>query len=99
VYFETSLVIIALVTMGRWMEGKAKKQTASAIKALVGLTPKTARVLRDGTEVDIPVEDVVEIVPRARVIVVRDLPEGHDSEPPRGRGVVSQALSWLRPSG
>ena len=58
-YFETSLVILALVTMGRWMEGKAKKQTAAAIKALVGLAPKTARVLRDGTEVDIPVEDVV----------------------------------------
>ena len=58
-YFETSLVIIALVLMGRWMEGKAKKQTAAAIKALVGLAPKTARVLRDGTEVDIPVEDVV----------------------------------------
>jgi Cu+-exporting ATPase len=59
VYFETSLVILALVTMGRWMEGKAKKQTAAAIKALVGLAPKTARVLRDGIEVDIPVEDVV----------------------------------------
>ncbi len=59
VYFETSLVIIALVTMGRWMEGKAKKQTSAAIKALIGLAPKTARVLRDGTEVDIPVEDVV----------------------------------------
>ena len=59
VYFETSLVILALVTMGRWMEGRAKKQTAAAIKALIGLAPKTARVLRDGTEVDIPVEDVV----------------------------------------
>ena len=44
----------------RWAAGwrrKAKKQTAAAIKALVGLAPKTARVLRDGTEVDIPVED------------------------------------------
>src|SRR4029078_3575574 len=59
VYFETSLVILALVTMGRWMEGKAKKQTAAAIKALVGLAPKTARVLRDGTELDIPLEDVL----------------------------------------
>jgi P-type Cu+ transporter len=59
VYFETSIIIIALVTMGRWMEGRAKKQTASAIKALVGLAPKTARVLRGGAEVDILVEDVV----------------------------------------
>ena len=45
--------------MGRWMEAQAKKQTAAAIKALVGLAPKTARVLRDGAEVDIPVEEVV----------------------------------------
>ncbi|MGZ4591803.1 MAG: heavy metal translocating P-type ATPase, partial [Actinomycetes bacterium] len=59
VYFETSLVIIALILMGRWMEGRAKKRTAAAITALVGLAPKTARVLRDGVERDIPVEDVV----------------------------------------
>ncbi len=56
VYFETSLVILALVLAGRWMEAKAKKQTAAAITALVGLAPKTARVLRDGAEIDIPVE-------------------------------------------
>ncbi|MGX4687665.1 heavy metal translocating P-type ATPase [Streptomyces sp. JNUCC 63] len=59
VYFETSLVILALVLAGRWMEAKAKKQTAAAITALVGLAPKTARVLRDGTECDVPVEQVV----------------------------------------
>ncbi|HEY4603202.1 MAG TPA: heavy metal translocating P-type ATPase, partial [Blastococcus sp.] len=58
VYFETSLVILALVLAGRWMEAKAKKQTAAAITALVGLAPKTARVLRDGAEVDVPVEQV-----------------------------------------
>ena len=59
VYFETSLVILALVLAGRWMEAKAKKQTAAAITALVGLAPKTARVLRSGAEVDVPVEQVV----------------------------------------
>jgi Cu+-exporting ATPase len=59
VYFETSLVILALVLAGRWMEARAKKATAAAITALVGLAPKTARVLRDGTESDIPVEEVV----------------------------------------
>jgi len=59
VYFETSLVILALVLAGRWMEAKAKKQTAAAITALVGLAPRTARVLRDGAEVDVPVERVV----------------------------------------
>src|SRR5215217_2232512 len=59
VYFETSLVILALVLAGRWMEGRAKKRTAAAITALVGLAPKTARVLRDGAEVDVPVEQAV----------------------------------------
>src|SRR5436305_1436394 len=58
VYFETSLVILALVLAGRWMEARAKKRTAAAITALVGLAPKTARVLRDGAEVDVPVEQV-----------------------------------------
>ena len=59
VYFETSLVIIALVLMGRWMETRARKRTAAAITALAGLSPKTARVLRDGSEHDVPVDQVV----------------------------------------
>ena len=59
VYFETSLVIIALILMGRWMEARAKRRTAAAIKALTRLAPKTARVLRDGVEVDVPIDDVV----------------------------------------
>jgi Cu+-exporting ATPase len=59
VYFETSLVIIALILMGRWMELRARKRTAAAITALVGLAPKTARVIRDGREQDVPVEEVL----------------------------------------
>ncbi len=59
VYYETSLVIIALVLMGRWMETRAKKRTTAAISALVGLAPPTARVLRGDTEVDVPVAGVV----------------------------------------
>ena len=59
VYYETSLIIVALVLAGKWMEGRAKKRTAAAVTALVGLAPKTARVVRDGVEVDVPVEDVV----------------------------------------
>jgi Cu+-exporting ATPase len=58
VYYETSLIIVALVLAGKWMEGRAKKRTAAAVTALVGLAPKTARVVRDDTEVDIPVEEV-----------------------------------------
>ncbi|TVR72359.1 MAG: copper-translocating P-type ATPase [Sphaerobacteraceae bacterium] len=57
-YFETAVVIIALVLMGRWMEARAKKQTSSAIKALAGLQARTARVIRDGVEQDIPIESV-----------------------------------------
>jgi Cu+-exporting ATPase len=59
VYFETSLVIISLVLLGRWLERRARGRTVSAIQALIGLAPKTARVLRDGTEIDIPVSEVV----------------------------------------
>ncbi|MFC4782846.1 heavy metal translocating P-type ATPase [Nocardioides sp. MAHUQ-72] len=57
-YFETALVVVALVLMGRWLELKAKKRTAASVKALVGLAPATARVLRGGQEVDVPVEEV-----------------------------------------
>ncbi|HET9861436.1 MAG TPA: heavy metal translocating P-type ATPase [Nocardioidaceae bacterium] len=59
VYFESAMVITALILMGRWMEGRAKKRTAAAIRALVGLAPKTARVLREEGELDIPIDDVV----------------------------------------
>ena len=57
-YFETALIVVALVLMGRWLELKAKKRTASSIKALVGLAPTTARVVRGDVEVDVPVDDV-----------------------------------------
>ena len=59
VYYETSLIIVALVLAGKWMEARAKKRTAEAVTALVGLAPKTARVLRGDVESDIPVEEVV----------------------------------------
>jgi P-type Cu+ transporter len=59
VYYETSLIIVALVVAGKWMEARAKKQTAAAVTALVGLAPKTARVIRGDVEVDVPVEDVL----------------------------------------
>ncbi|KAA9376551.1 copper-translocating P-type ATPase [Microbispora cellulosiformans] len=58
VYFEISVVVIALVLMGRWMEARAKKRTTSAIRELLGLRPKTARVLRGDAEVEVPVEEV-----------------------------------------
>lgn len=59
VYFDTSAVIIVLILFGRLLEARAKGQTSEAIRKLVGLQPKTARVIRDGREQDIPVEEVI----------------------------------------
>jgi Cu+-exporting ATPase len=58
VYFETSALIITLIRVGKYLEAVAKGRTSAAIKALMGLRPKTARVVRDGVEQDLPVEDV-----------------------------------------
>jgi Cu+-exporting ATPase len=74
VYYETSLIIVALVLAGKWMEARAKKATAAAVTALVGIAPKTARVVRDGLEADIPVKqvavgDIVRIRPGEKIPV------------------------------
>lgn len=58
VYYETSVLIITLVMLGRVLEARAKGRTSEAIKKLIALQPKTARVRRNGFEEDIPVEEV-----------------------------------------
>jgi len=58
-YFEASAVIITLILLGKTFEAVAKGRTSEAIKKLIGLQPKTARVIRDGEEVDLPIENVV----------------------------------------
>lgn len=58
VYFETAGVIVTLILMGRLLEARAKRGTGAAIEKLIGLQPKTARVLRDGQEQDIPLSEV-----------------------------------------
>lgn len=81
VYFEAAAVIIALVLLGQVLELRARSQTNAAIKMLLGLAPKTARIVRgDGTEVDIPMEhvkvgDILRVRPGEKVPVdgvVRD---------------------------
>ena len=57
-YFEAAAVIITLVFLGQVLELKARSRTGAAIKALLGLTPKTARRVRDGAEKDIPLDQV-----------------------------------------
>ena len=59
VYFETSAVIITLIMLGKYLEARAKGRTSEAIKKLMGLQAKTARVVRDGQEQDVPVEEVL----------------------------------------
>jgi Cu+-exporting ATPase len=57
-YFESGAVIVTLILLGRWFEARAKGRTGAAIRSLIALQPRTARVLRDGLESDVPVESV-----------------------------------------
>ncbi|MDN7011666.1 copper-translocating P-type ATPase [Methanoculleus sp. FWC-SCC3] len=58
-FYETAVMLAAFLTLGRYLEARAKGRTSEAIKKLVGLRPRTATVIRDGQEVEVPVEDVV----------------------------------------
>ncbi len=57
-YFDVSTIIIALILLGRYFEARAKAGTSEAIKKLIGLQAKTARILRSGKEIDVPIEEV-----------------------------------------
>ncbi len=57
-YFDTSMTIIALIILGKWLEARAKGKTSEAIKRLIQLQPKTARVIRGGAEIDLPISEV-----------------------------------------
>ncbi len=67
VYFETAALIITLILVGKYLEARAKSQTGTAIRALVGLQPKTARVLRGGQEIDVAVAEVR----KGEIVIVR----------------------------
>jgi Cu+-exporting ATPase len=66
-YFEGAAAIITLVMFGKWLEGRAKRSTTAAIRALMALRPETASVLRDGREVEVPADTVG----RGEIVVVR----------------------------
>lgn len=66
-YYEPVIIIIALILTGNAFEARAKRQTSTALRALARLQPKTARVVRDGSETDVPVESVVS----GDVVIVR----------------------------
>ncbi|HIK45005.1 MAG TPA: heavy metal translocating P-type ATPase, partial [Leptolyngbyaceae cyanobacterium M65_K2018_010] len=59
VYFEVAAVIIALILLGHWLENRAKGQTSEALRQLIGLQPKTARLVRNGETLDIPITEVM----------------------------------------
>ena len=84
VYFDTSAMIIALILLGKFLEAVAKGHTSEAIKRLMGLRPKTARVVREGREADIPVEevrhgDLVVVRPGEKIPVDGIVREGHSA--------------------
>ena len=81
VYYEAAAVIVTLILLGRYLEARAKGRTSEAIKRLVGLQAKTARVRRDGSVVEIPVAevapgDIVEVRPGDRLPVDGEVIEG-----------------------
>ncbi len=85
VYYEAAAVIVTLILLGRHLEARAKGRTSQAIKRLVGLQAKTARVVRDGTVAEVPIADVrpgdlVELRPGERVPV---------------DGAVTEGTSWI----
>jgi len=89
VYYETAVIIIGLILLGRYLEARAKGQTSDAMKKLMGLQAKTARVVRDNIELDVPVEsvragDVVIVRPGEKVAV--------DGVVLEGRSAVDEAM-------
>lgn len=84
VYFDTAAIIIALILLGRFLEARAKGQTSEAIKKLIGMQAKTARIIRQDQEVDIPVEevvvgDIIIVRPGEKIPVDGILKEGYSS--------------------
>ena len=88
VYFETAAVILTLVLLGRLLEARARGQTSEAIRQLLQLQPPTARVLRDGQPVEVPVS----------MVVVGDLVQVRPGEKIPVDGEVSEGSSWVEES-
>jgi len=84
IYFEATAIIIALINFGSALESKARGKTSEAIKRLIGLQPKTARVIRNGEEKDIQIEDVgldetLRVRPGEKIAVDGKIIEGESS--------------------
>ncbi len=83
-YFEAAVVILAFINLGTGLETMARGKTSSAIRKLIGLQPRTARVVRNGEEIDVPIEDVglgetLRVRPGEKIPVDGVLLEGHST--------------------
>ncbi len=83
-YFEAAAVITTLVILGQWLEAKARSKTGQAVQALLGLAAKTARRVTDGTETDVPLDevrigDVLRVRPGEKVPVDGSITEGEST--------------------
>jgi len=83
-YFDVAVIVIGLILLGRYFEAKAKAGTSDAIKKLIGMQAKTARILKDGKEIDIPVEevamgDIIRVRPGEKIPVDGLILEGESS--------------------
>jgi Cu+-exporting ATPase len=83
-YFEAASIILALINLGSALEMRARGKTSEAIRRLIGLQPKTARVIRNGMELDVPISDVglgetLRVRPGERIAVDGAIIEGHSS--------------------
>ncbi len=83
-YFEASVIILAFINFGTALETRARGQTSAAIRELIGLQPRTARVVRDGKEIDIAIEEVgleetLRVRPGEKIAVDGVLIEGHST--------------------
>lgn len=83
-YYDTAAVIIALILLGRYLEAKAKSHTSDAIKKLLHLQAKTARVVRNGKEIDLPIDqvrvgDVIRVRPGEKIPIDGKITEGSSS--------------------
>ncbi len=84
VYYEAAAVIISLILLGRYFEAKAKSRTSASIKKLMGMQVKTAKVIRDGEEIEVPVnqvqlEDIVQVRPGEKIPVDGEIVNGYSS--------------------
>ncbi|MEC4749205.1 heavy metal translocating P-type ATPase [Methylomicrobium sp. Wu6] len=83
-YFEAAVVILAFINLGSGLETMARGKTSSAIRQLIGLQPRTARVIRNGEELDVPIEEVglgetLRVRPGEKIAVDGVLIEGHSN--------------------